>query len=175
MCVCVCVCVQLFSHVWLFMTPWTVAGQAPLSMGFFQERIWSGLPFPPPGNLSNPGIKPASHALASRFFTTEPTGSTYLLYSNLVHANSWLIGKDSDAGRDWGQQEKGMTEDEMAGWHHWLDGRESEWTLGVGDGHAGLVCCDSWGRKESDMTERLNWTELNWSNLAAAAAFVANI
>jgi len=74
---------------------------------------------------------------------------------------SWLIGKDSDAGRDWGQEEKGMTEDEMAGWHHRLNGRESEWTLGVCDGQGGLVCCDSWGRKESDMTEWLNWTELN--------------
>ena len=74
---------------------------------------------------------------------------------------SWLIGKDSDAGRDWGQEEKGTTEDEMAGGHHWLDGRESEWTPGVGDGQGGLACCDSWGRKESDMTERLNWTELN--------------
>ena len=53
-----------------------------------------------------------------------------------------------------------MTEDEMAGWHSWLDGRESEWTLGVGDGQGGLACCDSWGRKELDTTERLNWTEL---------------
>ena len=70
----------------------------------------------------------------------------------------WLIGKDSDAGRDWGQEEKGTTENEMAGWHHWLDGRESEWTLGVGDGQGGLACCNSWGRKESDMTEQLNWT-----------------
>ena len=77
-------------------------------------------------------------------------------------AKSWLIGKDSDAGRDWGQEEKGMTEDEMAGWHHGLDGRESEWTPGVGDGQGGLACCDSWGRKESNTTERLNWTELNW-------------
>ena len=75
------------------------------------------------------------------------------------HAKSWLIGKDSDAGRDWGQEE-GTTEDEMAGWHHWLDGRESEWTLGVGDGQGGLACCDSWGHKKSDMTEPLNWTEL---------------
>ena len=75
------------------------------------------------------------------------------------HAKSWLIGKHSDAGRYWGQEEKGTTEDEMAGWHHWLDGRESEWSLGVGDGQGGLACCDSWGRKESDMTERLNWTE----------------
>ena len=76
------------------------------------------------------------------------------------HAKSWLIGKDSDAGRDWGQEKKGTTEDEMAGWHHWLDGREFEWTPGDGNGQGGLACCDSWGRKESDMTERLNWTEL---------------
>ena len=76
------------------------------------------------------------------------------------HAKSWLIGKDSDTGRDWGQEEKGMTEDEMAGWHHWLDGRESEWTPGAGDGQGGLACCDSWGRKESDMTEQLIWSDL---------------
>ena len=75
---------------------------------------------------------------------------------------SWLTGKDSDAGRDWGQEEKGMTEDEMAGWHHWLDGHESKWTPGVGDGQGGLACCDSWGRKESDTTEQLNWTECSW-------------
>ena len=78
------------------------------------------------------------------------------------YAKSWLTGKDSDAGRDWGQEEKGTTEDEMAGWHHWLDGRESEWTPGVGDGQGGLACCDSWGHKESNVTE-LNWTELNWT------------
>ena len=66
----------------------------------------------------------------------------------------------ADAGRDWGQEEKETTEDEMAGWHHWLDGRESGWTLGVGDGHGGLACCDSWGRKESDTTERLIWSDL---------------
>ena len=76
------------------------------------------------------------------------------------HAKSWLIRKDSDAGRDWGQEEKGTTEDEMAGWHHWLVGRESQWTLGVGDGQGGLACCDSWGRKESDTTERLIWSDL---------------
>ena len=76
---------------------------------------------------------------------------------------SWLIGKDSDAGRDWGQEEKGTTEDEMAGWHHWLDGRESGWTPAVGDGQGGLACCDSWGRKESDTTERLIWSDLIWT------------
>ena len=74
-------------------------------------------------------------------------------------AKSWLIGKDPDAGRDWGQEEKGTTEDEMVGWHHWLDGHGFGWTPGVGDGQGGLVCWDSWGHKESDMTERLNWTE----------------
>ena len=78
------------------------------------------------------------------------------------HAKSSLVGKNSDAGRDWGQEEKGTTEVEVAGWHHWLDGRESEWTSGVGVGQGGLACCDSWGRKELDMTEQLNWTELNW-------------
>ena len=77
----------------------------------------------------------------------------------LPHAKSWLIEKDPDALRDWEQEEKGTTEDKIAGWHHWLDGHEFEWTPGVGDGQGGLVCCDSWGRKESDMTEWLNWTE----------------
>ena len=81
------------------------------------------------------------------------------------HAKSWLIGKDSDAGRDWGQEEKGMTEDEMAGWHHGLDGCEFEWTLGVGDGQGGLACCNSWGLKELDTTEQLNWTETNFSTI----------
>ena len=76
------------------------------------------------------------------------------------HAKSWLIGKDSDAGREWGREEKGMIEGEMAGWHHRLHRREFEWTLGVGDGQGGLACCNSWGRKESDVTEWLNWTEL---------------
>ena len=76
------------------------------------------------------------------------------------HAKSWLFGKDSDAGRDWGQKEKGTTEDEMAGWHHRLNGREFGWTPGVGDGQGGLACWDSWVHKELDMTEQLNWTEL---------------
>ena len=84
------------------------------------------------------------------------------------HVKSWLIGKDSAAGRGWGQEEKGTTEDKMAGWHHRLNGREFEWTPGVGDGQGGLACWNSWGCKESDTTERLNWTELIsfvWSNL----------
>ena len=72
------------------------------------------------------------------------------------------FGKDPDAGKNWGQEEKGMTEDEMVGWNHRLNGRGFGWTPGVGDGQGGLVWCGSWGRKESDMTERLNWlTELS--------------
>ena len=70
---------------------------------------------------------------------------------------NWLIWKDPDAGKDWGQEEKGMTEDEMVWWHHWLYGHECGWTPGVGDGQGGLVCCSSWGGKESDTTEQLNW------------------
>ena len=71
-----------------------------------------------------------------------------------------FIGKDPDAGRDWGQEEKGATEDEMAGWHHQLNAHEFERILGVGDGQGGLACCDSWGHKGSDTTEQLNCTEL---------------
>ena len=74
---------------------------------------------------------------------------------------NWFIGKDPDAGKDWRQEEKGMTEDEMAWWHHWLDGHEFEQALRVGDGQGSLVCCSPCGCKELDMTERLNWTELN--------------
>ena len=73
------------------------------------------------------------------------------------HAKSWLIGKDPDAGKDWGQKEK--DEDEMVEWHHQLNCHEFEWTPRVGDGQEGLACCDSWGRRESDTTEGLNWTE----------------
>ena len=73
-------------------------------------------------------------------------------------AKSWLIGKDPDAGRDLGQEEKGTTD--RAGWHHWLDAHEFGWTPGVGDGQGSLVYCDSWGRKESDTTELLIWSDL---------------
>ena len=74
-------------------------------------------------------------------------------------AKTWLIGKDPDAGKDWGQEEKGTTKDEMVGWHHQLDGHGFRWTPGVVDRQGGLACCSSWGHKESDMTEWLNWPE----------------
>ena len=75
---------------------------------------------------------------------------------------NWLIGKDPDAGKDWRQEEKGTTENEMVGWRHWLNGHEFEQALGFGDGQGGLVCCDSWRHEESDTTEQLNWTELGF-------------
>ena len=98
------------------------------------------------------------------FGRTDAKAETPILWP--PHVKSWLIGKDSDAGRDWGQEEKGMTEDEITGWHHRLDGHEFEWTPGDGDGQGGLVCFDSWGLKESDTTERLKWTELNWKTVS---------
>ena len=108
----------------------------------------------------------------SRLFFREVLGihssqinsASSLYYTSLplpwpLDAESWLIWKDPDAGKDGGQEEKGTTEDEMVGWHHWHNGHGFGWTPGVGDGQGGLVCCGSWGRKESDTTE-LNWTEL---------------
>ena len=71
-------------------------------------------------------------------------------------AKSWLIWKDPDAGKDWRKEEKGMTEDEMGGWHHWLNGLEFEQSPGVSEGQGSLACCSPWGYKESHMTERMN-------------------
>ena len=94
------------------------------------------------------------------FFSISPDAKAETLILWPPHVKSWLIGKDSNAGRDWGQEEKETTEDKMVGWHHRLDGHEFEWTPGVGDGQGGLACCVSWGLKESDMTEPLTWFDL---------------
>ena len=72
---------------------------------------------------------------------------------------NWLIRKDHNAEKDWRQEEEGMTEDEMVGWHHWLNGHEFQQALGVGNGQGSFACCSSWGHKELDMTEQLNWTD----------------
>ena len=86
---------------------------------------------------------------------TDVEAETPILW--LPDAKRWLIWKDPDAGKDWGQEEKGTTEDETVGWHHQLDAHRFRWTPGVGDGQGGLACYSSWGRKESDTTEQLNW------------------
>ena len=97
---------------------------------------------------------------------TDPEAETPVLWPPDVKTQ--LMGKDPDAGKDWRQEEKGMTEDEMVGWHHRLNGHEFEQALGVGGGQGSLACCSPWGRKESDMTEQLNWTEEFEWNLSEA-------
>ena len=114
-------------------------------------------------NAGDVGLIPGSGRSLEKEMATR--SSTLAWEIPWISGGSWLIGKYFDAGRDWGQEEKGTTEDEMAGWHHWLDGRESQRTPGVGDGQGGLACCDSWGRKESDTTERLIWSDLIWQSM----------
>ena len=89
---------------------------------------------------------------------TDAEAETPILW--LPDAKNWLTRKDPDAGKDWRREEKGMTEDEMVGWHHRLNGHEFEQTLTAGDGQGGLACCSPWGHRESDRTERMNWSEL---------------
>ena len=89
---------------------------------------------------------------------TDAEAETPILWPSDV--KNWLV-EDPYVGKDWEWEEKGMAEDEMVGWHHWLDGHGFGWTPGVGDGQGGLVCCISWGCKESDTTEQLNWSELD--------------
>ena len=115
----------------------------------------------PVGSLPSP-LSPNSHSSPLLDYSeANPKYHAISCVNTSIYSakKSWLIEKDSDAGRDWRQEEKGMTEDEMAGWHHWLDGHEFGWTPGVGDAQGGLAFCNSWGHKESDTTERLNWTD----------------
>ena len=141
---------SIFKRLFETIFPWDDSSpQCEEFFGYGTLGIWSQLkqpiqPVHPKGDQSGVFIG-----------RTDAEAETPILWP--PHVKSWLIGKDPDAGRDWGQEEKGTIEDEMAGWHHRLDGRGFEWTPGVGDGQGGLACCDSWGRKESDMTERLNW------------------
>ena len=88
---------------------------------------------------------------------TDAEAETPILWS--PDAKNWLVRKDPDTGKDWRQEEKGTTEDEIVGWYHWLDGHEFGQALGTGDEQGSLVCSSPWGCKELDMTERLNWTE----------------
>ena len=143
------------SHVWMWELGYKESG-VPKNWCFWTVVLEKTLESP----LNSKEIQPVhpkgnqSWILIGR---TDAEAETPLLWPPDV--KNWLIWKDPD---DWGQEEKGTTEDEMAGWHHWLDGRKFEWTPGVGDGQAGLACCDSWGCKESDTTERLIWSDLIW-------------
>ena len=118
------------------------------------EDSWESL-----GLKGDPTIFPKGDQSWVFIRRTDVEAETPILWS--ADVKSWLIWKDSNAGKDWGQEEKGMTEDEMVAWHHRLNEHEFGKTLGVGNGQRGLVCCSSWGCKELDTTERLNWTEMN--------------
>ena len=118
-----------------------ITDSMPMSLGELQELV-----------MDREAWRGAIHGVAK--------SRTWLSDWTECYPKSWFIGKDPDAGREWSQEKKGTTEDEMAGWHHWLDAHEFGWTPGVGDGQGSLACCDSWGLKELDMTEWLNWTEL---------------
>ena len=135
---------------------WTEEGWAPKNWCFWTVVLEKTLESPLACKEIQP-VPPKGDQSWVFFGRTDAKAETPILWPPDV--KSWLIGKDPDAGRDWGQEDKGTTENEMAGWHHWLYGRESEWTPGVGDGQGGMACCDSWGRKEADTTEWLNWTE----------------
>ena len=144
-------------------TPWTVCTPPGFSVhGILQAGILEWVP-----------ISFSRESSQSRDWTYVSCISRQILLQ-LSHLGSPKV-KDSDAGRGWGQEERGTTEDEMAGWHHWLDGRESEWTPGVGDGQGGLACCKSWGRKESDTTEQLNWTEGHLQNSIFTAGKITEL
>ena len=163
---------KLLSRVRLFATPWTVAYQVPPSMGFSRQEYWSGLPFPSPGDLPDLGSEPGSPALQApqrrwsqsilkeinpEYFTrrTGAEAEAPILWS--PDMKNLLIGKDPGAGTDW-RQEKGTTEDEMVGWHHWLDGHEFEqtgscwWT-----GKPGVLQSEGLQRAGHNWVTRLNW------------------
>ena len=154
--------VMVFPVVMYGCESWTVKKAERRRIDAFELWCWRRLESP----LDCKEIRPV-HSKRDQpwvfFGRTDTKAETPILWP--PDAKSWLIGKDSDAGRDWGQ-EKGMTEDEMAGWHHQLYGQEFGWTPVVGDGQGGLACCNSWGRKESDTTKRLNWTEGVKNNLS---------
>ena len=150
--------------------------QAPLSMGIFQAKILEWVVMPSSRGSSQPRDRTKVFPIAGGFFTdwamgANPIGNQSWICTGRTDAEAeapilwppdaknWLTGKDSDAGKDGRQEEKGTTEDETVGWHHWLNGHEFEQSPGVGDGQGGLVCCGPWGHKESD-TPELNWTEL---------------
>ena len=128
---------------------WTVKKAEYRRIDAFELWCWRRLqPVNPKGNQSWIFI-----------WRTDAEAETPILWPS--DAKNWLIWKDPDPGKDWRHEEKGMTEDEMVGWHHQLNGHEFEQVLGIGDGQGSLACCSSWGHKELDMTEQLNWTEID--------------
>ena len=147
---------------------WTIKKAEHWRIDAFELWCWRLLRVPWTARRSNQSILKISPGC---FFGRTDAKLKLQYFGHLM----WRVDslEKTDAGRDWGQEEKGTTEDEMAGWHHRLDGHGFGWTPGVGDGQGGLVCCGSWGCKESDTTERLNWTELNIPLYMCTTAFLS--
>ena len=153
------------SHVRLLATPWTAAYQAPPSVGFSRQE-WGVIAFSKRRRLSTKElmlertlespldhreIKPVNPKENQPWMFIERTGAEApILWP--PDAKSWLTGKDSDAGKDWGQEEKGASEDETVGWNHWLNRHEFEQILGGTEGQGNLACCDPWGHRHLDTT-----------------------
>ena len=134
---------------------WTIKKAESRRIDAFELWCWRTLESP----LDNKEIKPDNpKETQSWILTKRIDAEAPILWP--PDAKSWLLVKDPDAGKDWGQEEKGTTEDEIDGWHHRLNGHEFEQAPGVGEGQGSLACCSTWGHKELDTTEQLNWTEL---------------
>ena len=152
---------------------WTIRKAERWRIDAFELWCWRRLESPLDSKEIQP-VHPKGNQSWAFIGRTDAEAETLILQP--PDAKNWLIGKDPDAGKDWGQEEKGMTEDEMVGWRHRLDGHELEWTPGIGDGHGGLACCSPWSCKESDTTERLNWTELidQWKRSESSERIVSS-
>ena len=143
------------SHVWMWELDYKESW-APKNWCFWTVVLERTLETPLDCKDIKP-VNPKGNQLSVFIGRTNAEAETPILWP--PDAENWLLGKDCDAGKDWRQEEKGITEDEMVGWHHWLR-QKFEQAPGVGDGQGSLECCSPWGCKESDMTEWLNWTEL---------------
>ena len=142
---------------------WTIKKAEPPRIDAFELWCWRRLlRVPWTARRSNQSIlKEISHGCSLEGLMLK----LKLQYFGHLMRRAWLIWKNPDAGKDWGQEERRMTEDEMVGWHHWLNGHGFGWTPWVGDGQGGLACCGSRGRKELDMSERLNWRHKKIPNI----------
>ena len=137
---------------------WTIKNTECWRIDAFELWYWRLLRVPWTARRSNQSILKEISPKYIFIGRTDVEAETPILWP--PHPKNWLTGKDPEAGKDWGQEEKGMTQDEMVGWHHQLDGHEFEQAPGSGDGQGSLACCGPWGRKESDTTELLNWENL---------------
>ena len=141
------------NHVWI----WELdceEGWVPKNWCFWTVALEKTLESPLDCKESKP-VDPKGNQSWIFIGRTNVEGEAPILWP--ADVKNWLMGKDPDTGKDWRQEEKGMTEDEMVGWHRWLYGHEFEQAPGVGNGQGSLACCSPWGRKESDTTEQLNW------------------